>query len=515
LTIQLDDTIAAIATAPGEGAIGIVRLSGPQALPIARSLFRPARRRGADQAAAAALPAMGRAERAPSSIRRWRSHHLYHGHVIDPRTGVVVDEVLAVYMRGPRSYTGQDVVEISSHGGRVSVQEVLRLAADAGARLAERGELTLRAYLAGKLDLAQAEAVADAVRARTPGALSLAVRQLGGGLSAAVRCVRQPLLDIYAHLEATLDFAEDDVPPPADDDVLAVLRNATRALDTLLSTARAGQLHRDGLRVALVGRPNVGKSSLLNALLDSERAIVTPIAGTTRDVIEETIDLGGIPATIADTAGITRTEDTVERLGVERSRAALAAADVVVCLVDGSEPLGDADHEVAALVAARRAGGGLDGDEQGAPGGGGASGAAGGPVGAGAVVVLSKADLPRRVGESEAGALLPGAPVIRISSRTGEGLETLRQGVRQAGLGAAVLGEREAEAIVSSARHRAALNRAQAALAEAIQSVESGMMADMVCIDLRASIAALGEITGESVTEDLLTVIFSQFCIGK
>jgi tRNA modification GTPase len=468
MALGLDDTIAAIATPLGEGAIGMVRLSGPQALQITQSLFRPSGRRLA---------------------RGWTPRRLYHGHVVNPETTTPVDEVLVTYFRGPRSYTGQDVVEISGHGGSVSVREVLRLAVRAGARPAERGEMTLRAFLAGKLDLAQAEAVADAVRSQTPAALSLAVQQLRGSLSSLVGCVRRDLLQVYAHLEATIDFAEDDVPPPSKESIDLPLCEALAQLDGLLATARAGTLHREGMRVALIGRPNVGKSSLLNALLQSERAIVTPIAGTTRDVIEETIDLGGIPAVLADTAGITDTDDPVEQIGVRRSQSALAAADVVVLVIDGSMPLTDGDREIAVqLQAARRA----------------------------VVTVLSKADLALRVEVSAVGKLLPAVEMVPVSAVTSQGLEALRQALLAAsGATAADVSGRRGQAIVTSTRHRQVLERARESLAEAIASTQQEAAADFVCIDLRAAIQALGEITGENVTEDLLTAIFSRFCIGK
>ncbi|MGH2371024.1 MAG: tRNA modification GTPase, partial [Chloroflexota bacterium] len=321
--------------------------------------------------------------------------------------------------------------------------------------------------------------------------LSLAAGQLAGGLSRAVSAVRQEILPVFAHLEATIDFAEDDVPPPASEDLLQALAHAQVRLDGLLATARAGQVHREGIRIAIVGKPNAGKSSLLNALLQTDRAIVTPVPGTTRDVIEETLDLGGVPATLVDTAGITETDDPVERIGVDRSRNALAVADVILLVLDTSTPLAGADREITRLIQ----------EHQG-------SGAA--------IVVLSKADLPPCVTLQEAAALLPDVPRVRISSLTGEGLGSLRDTLRRAALGeAGVQALASGESVVTNARHRDALERARQALAEAMRSVEADLPADFVCIDLRASLAALGEISGESVTEDVLAHIFSEFCIGK
>ena len=473
--LRLDDTIAAIATAPGEGAIGIVRLSGPESAAIAAHLFR--------RSAAAKESSAG--------ASGWRSHRLYHGYVVDPATGTPVDEVLLAYMRAPRTYTRQDMVEISAHGGGAGLREILRLAVEAGARPAERGEMTLRAFLGGRLDLAQAEAVLDAVRARTPAALSQAVEQLAGGLSRQVAAVRRRILGVYAHLEATIDFAEDDVPAPTRDELLEPLRAAESELAALLATARAGRLLREGMRVAIVGRPNAGKSSLLNALVQAERAIVTPIPGTTRDVIEETIDLAGIPATLLDTAGIGETEDAVERIGVERSRAALAEADVALFVFDRSQQIQPDDEPILELARQSAS------------------------DGRSAVAVLSKADLPAALDRSTLATYLGQTLMVTVSAHTGEGLGELRAAVRAAATGSGKAEHGGRQAVVTNARHRDALERAAAALGAAIRTVEAQMPADFVCIDLRACLEVLGEVTGESVTDDLLAQIFSQFCIGK
>jgi tRNA modification GTPase len=465
--LRLDDTIAAIATAPGAGAIGIVRLSGPEAEPIARRIFRPS----------------GRAK------PRWRTHRLYHGHIVDPATGVAADEVLLAYMAAPRTYTRQDMVEISAHGGPVGLREILRLAVAAGARPAERGEMTLRAFLNGRLDLAQAEAVLDAIQARTPAALATAVAQIGGALSEQVSRVRDRVMGVYAALEATIDFAEDEVPLPEPASMLADLDAAAAALDQLLATARAGQLQREGVRIAIAGRPNAGKSSLLNALLQSDRAIVTDVPGTTRDVIEESIDLGGIPAVLLDTAGLTETSDVVEQIGVARSRTALEQADLALCVFDASRPLRP-DDEIAALSRQRAV------------------------AGRGVVVALSKSDLPAAISSEEARGVFHSVPVVHVSALYGTGLDALRAELeRQAKGNAAEAGG--GQVMVTSARHRDALERALAALHDARASVVGGLAPDFTCIDLRIALESVGEITGQSVTEDLLTQIFSRFCIGK
>ena len=317
-----DDTIAAIATPPGEGGIGIVRLSGPCALPILEDIFVPARR------------------------GTWRPFHMRLGYVVD-QGGAAVDEALAVYMRAPASFTVEDVAEISCHGGPLVVSRVLGLALAAGARLAEPGEFTMRAFLNGRLDLAQAEATLDVITAKTEAGLALAQAQLGGWLSGELGRVREALLAPLAYITALVDFPEDEVEPQ---EIAAPLRDGLCTLERLLATAGQGLVYRQGARLALVGRPNTGKSSLLNALLRADRAIVTAIPGTTRDTLEETADLNGIPVVLVDTAGIAETDDPVERLGIARSRAALAAADLALLVLDASVPPSDADAAIAALT---------------------------------------------------------------------------------------------------------------------------------------------------------------------
>ena len=310
------DTITAISTALGEGGIGIVRMSGPQALPILQKIYRT-----------------------PSNRTRhnFDSHHLYYGQVRDPNptdnSNDVLDEVMVVHLVAPRTYTREDIVEINCHGGMVPLERILNLTLRQGARLAEPGEFTLRAFLNGRIDLAQAEAVLDVVRSKTGPGLQQALGQLAGNLSRRIATIRQQLLSALAHLEAMIDFPEDDVPPAS---VAPQLQKALSELDLLLSTADAGMIYRQGIRAAIVGVPNVGKSSLLNALLRADRAIVTPIAGTTRDIIEETVNVGGVPVVLVDTAGITATEDVVEKIGIERSRQALSSADLLLVVLDNS-----------------------------------------------------------------------------------------------------------------------------------------------------------------------------------
>jgi len=455
---SLDDTIAAISTPLGHGGIGIVRMSGPDALPIARRLFRPSRRRAA---------------------ARWPAFRLRHGFIVDPATDARVDEVLVAYMPAPRTYTRQDIVEINGHGGIVALRRILELALREGARLAEPGEFTLRAFVNGRIDLAQAEAVLDIVNAHTDAALRLAVGQLEGRLSSEVRRVRACLLSVLAYLEATIDFVEDEVPPR---DVGPVLNIGADVLRNLLRGADQGIIYRHGIRTAIVGRPNVGKSSLLNALLRTDRAIVTPIPGTTRDTLEETLNLKGVPFVLVDTAGIVgATTDPVEQLGIERSRRAVRQADLVLVVVDGSEPLRPEDAAIAELTQGRAG-----------------------------IVVVNKCDLPTA---ADLEGFLPDAPRVRISALTGEGLDDLRAAMLNLALGGEVMaGE---GILVGSVRHKDALARALDHLEKAQATLRQGLPADFVAIDLRAALDALGEITGQTITADLLDSIFSNFCIGK
>jgi len=453
---SLDDTIAAIATPLGEGGVGIVKISGPEARSVLEQLFAPT-----------------------NPTRPLEPRRLILGHIRDPQTKAVVDEVLVAYMPAPHSYTRQDVVEIQAHGGIVPLRRILQLTLDAGARLAGPGEMTLRAFVNGRLDLAQAEAVLDVVQARTEAALRVAVEQLGGKLSARVRQVRAQLVEVLAYLEASIDFVEDEIPPQ---EVVPPLQAAAKALDEILATADRGLIYRQGIRAAIVGRPNVGKSSLLNALLRGDRAIVTPIPGTTRDTLEETINIQGVPLVLVDTAGIrAETDDEIERIGVARSRAALDRADLALLVIDGSQPLTDADRDIAALVGPKPA-----------------------------LVVVNKSDLPQVALPPD---LLPAASRLSVSALTGEGIEALEEAVVELVLGGAVTAAETP--LVSNPRHQALLKRALDHVRAAEGGHLGGLSPDLVAIDVREAVDTLGEITGETASEDLLEAIFSNFCIGK
>ncbi len=465
-----DDTIAAIATPPGVGGLGIVRMSGPEAFAVGLRIFRPA-------------PPLAKGESPPS-------HHLLYGHVIDPASNTVIDEVLAAFMRAPRTYTREDVVEISAHGGPLVLRRILEVALAAGARSAQPGEMTLRAFLNGRVDLAQAEAVMALINAETDAGHRLALRQLQGELSAEVATARRQALEALVRIEASIDFPEEEVPPPDPAELADLLHKARQIVERLLAGADRGRVLREGLRVALVGRPNVGKSSLLNALLRTERAIVTPIAGTTRDTVEEKALIGGLAVQLVDTAGLTPSDDPVERIGVERSRAAARSADLLLLVLDGSEPLTPLDEAVATELRA------LSPEDATPP----------------AILVLNKADLPRHLSDDAAQALWPSAPLVATSTLTGDGLAALEGQIAALALGGTA---QAGDVLVSSARHKDALRRGLEHLQAAQMTLADSLPLDFVAIDLRSALEALGEITGETATADLLDRIFAEFCIGK
>lgn len=442
------DTIAAIATAPGEGGIGVVRISGPDAAAIGSRLFRG----------------------------RLRDRRAAFGHVRDPATEEVVDEALAILMRAPRSYTREDTLELQTHGGPVCLGRVLQLCLNAGARQAEPGEFTLRAFLNGRLDLAQAEAVLDVVRARTEASLRLAVQGLSGELSTQVRAVRVELLNLLGYLSARADFPDEDVPAA---DIGPALDAAVGRLQQLIAGADYGIVYRQGTRIAIVGAPNVGKSSLLNRLLREQRAIVAPIAGTTRDTVEETANIRGVPLVLTDTAGLVETLDPVEQMGVVRTRSALQGSDALLLVLDASRPLLPAERALLEETCRRPR-----------------------------VVAFNKSDLrrpdPRTLDEAAA---------VAVSALSGDGLSELENRLADLVTGGHAL--QGGAAVVTNPRHKAALVRAATHLRHVQESLTQRLPEDMASVDLRAAIEALGEITGESVTEDLLDTIFRNFCIGK
>jgi tRNA modification GTPase len=456
---MFDDTIAAIATPLGEGGLAVIRLSGPQAVAIADRSFSP----------------RGKASLRPSAAA---THTIHFGHVV--RAGQVIDEALFAVMRAPRTFTREDVVEITCHGGLLPAKLVLDTVVANGARLAEPGEFTRRAFLNGRIDLAQAEAVADVIHSRTELALRAANEQLAGKLSQRINRLRDDMVEALAHVEAQIDFPEEDIAPDTKDRLVARLQGAIGFMNELLRTAEEGQILRRGIRAAIVGRPNAGKSSLLNQLLGRDRAIVSPLPGTTRDTIEETANVRGIPVVFIDTAGLREARDEIEAEGVRRSRQSLHEAELILHVLDLSQALTGADRGDHAEFRGKKR-----------------------------LVVLNKLDLHPQ-------APMPldlDAPVIGVSCLTGEGIEALKDAIKQL----VWSGEVQAEMlqVMINSRHQDALNRARAATVRAFESFRQDQTLELVAVDLRIAVNAVGEIVGKTATEDLLDVIFSQFCIGK
>jgi tRNA modification GTPase len=480
-----NDTIAAIGTPPGYGGIGVIRVSGPEAftqvLPL---LQRPDRQTG--------LPP---------------SHLLTYGHIVDPTTHEMLDEVLVAFMRAPHTYTREDVVEIQGHGGPLVLQRILRLVLAQGARTANPGEFTLRAFMNGRLDLAQAEAVMDLISAQTEAGQRLAMQQLRGRISEQVQVTRHAVLGIIARIEASIDFPEEDVPTPQLEELRPLIELAQQEVDALLAGSEQGRLYRQGVRTAIIGRTNVGKSSLLNALLRTDRAIVTPIAGTTRDTVEEVANLRGIPLHLIDTAGITPSNDPVEQIGVQRSRAAAESADVVLLVFDGSEHLTEQDLHVSEELRTMGFG------EKNSTGYEHAEDEILSNYSRAMIVVVNKADCPQLVEVSELQTMWSGVPLVTTSTLTGVGLPALEETIADLVLaGRTLYGE---SALITSARHQEALRRATENLRTSLISLEQALPLDFVSIDLRSAYDALGEVTGETASDDLLDRIFSEFCIGK
>lgn len=458
------DTIAAISTPMGEGAIAIVRLSGDKAVEIADRIFcAPNNKKLAEQT----------------------THTIHYGHLIEPKTNEIVEEVMLSLMRAPRTFTREDVVEINCHGGLTSVNRVLKLVLTNGARLAEPGEFTKRAFLNGRIDLSQAEAVMDLIRAKTDRAMNVALNQMDGKLSRLIGDLRQALLETLAQVEVNIDYPEyDDVEEMTVPVLLEKCGWVSQEIEKLLQTSSQGKILREGLSTVILGRPNVGKSSLLNSLVQENKAIVTDIAGTTRDIIEEYVNVRGVPLRLVDTAGIRETEDIVERIGVERSRQVLREADLILFMLNGSEPLGDEDRRLFETIEA------MD-----------------------YIVVVNKTDLPQQIDMNEIKTLAGNHRIVTTSLLEEQGVIELEEAI------AALFFEGNVESndltYVSNARHIALLHQAKEAVEEAIQGAEAGVPVDMVQIDVTRTWEILGEIIGDTVQESLINQLFSQFCLGK
>ncbi|OGP55925.1 MAG: tRNA uridine-5-carboxymethylaminomethyl(34) synthesis GTPase MnmE [Deltaproteobacteria bacterium RBG_13_52_11] len=456
------DTIAAIATPYGEGGIGIVRISGPEATRIAERIFRP--RRGSTTLA---------------------THHIRYGEIVDPERGRVIDEVLLTFMAAPKTYTRQDVVEINCHGGFGVLQRVLEVVLREGAREALPGEFTRRAFLSGRIDLAQAEAVLDIIQAKTDEGLRLAGEQLRGRLTKEIEGLRGSLLKILTPIEAYIDFPEEDIDPPPTEAVAKALHRALATVERLIGAYEEGEIYRDGVKVAIVGKANVGKSSLLNQLLERGRAIVTAIPGTTTDVIEEAVNLSGILIRLMDMAGLGEPRNEVEREGVRLARERLSEAHLILLVVDRSRPLDDEDRSIFREVRGKRA-----------------------------VPVLNKIDLPPGLAAEEVMKETGMEDIYPISALRGDGIEELKRGMA----GAIVKGKLKrgaGELVPVNLRHRRVLERTRVVLEGVLEGCGRKIPWDLTAIEMRRSLGILGEIAGETTSEEVLEMIFSRFCIGK
>ncbi|MEC0244485.1 tRNA uridine-5-carboxymethylaminomethyl(34) synthesis GTPase MnmE [Paenibacillus chitinolyticus] len=458
---MISDTIAAIATPLGEGGIAVVRVSGDEAVKLVEPLFR-----------------------SKIKLSEAPTHTIHYGHIIHPASGDKIEEVLISVMRAPRSFTTEDVVEINCHGGIVSVKRVMDLLLEQGIRVAEPGEFTKRAFLNGRIDLTQAEAVIDLIRSKSDRAFQIALKQVDGNLSKAIGELRYQLVELMAHIEVNIDYPEHDVEEMTNAFIRERCIQVSSRIDELLRTAEHGKILREGIVTAIIGKPNVGKSSLLNTLAQENRAIVTDIPGTTRDVIEEYVNVGGIPLKLLDTAGIRETSDLVEQIGVERSRTALSEADLILLVLNSSEPL--LPEELAMIEELRQ--------RQ-------------------TIVILNKTDLPLQIDKDEIVAKFPQGRVVSLSLLEGSGLTELEKAI------SAIFFEGNLESTdltyVSNVRHIGLLKQAKGSLREAMDANDAYVSIDMIQIDIRAAWEHLGEIIGDSVAESLIDQIFSQFCLGK
>lgn len=457
-----EDTIAAIATPVGTGGIGIIKISGPQAWDIGRQLFHKS-----------------------GSLETIQSHHLYHGHIIEPKTGISVDEVLLSFMRAPTTYTREDVVEINCHSGLAVLDRILELVIRAGARLAEPGEFTRRAFVNGRIDLTQAEAVLDLVNSKTRRSLHLASEHLRGGLQLIISDLRAHLLDMLATVEAAIDFPEEDLELLEGKDLAVRLRQQVQdPISQLLEHYEDGRILREGLAVIIAGKPNVGKSSLLNNLLRSNRALVTPIPGTTRDVIEESLSLRGIPLRLMDTAGLRQADNIVEQLGMEFTRERLAQADLVLFVLDRSASLTPEDRHIYDDIGNK-------------------------PM----VMILNKIDLELHPDFAAIRDQFADETIVEISALHGDGMESLKDAVFQTILGGRL--DTETSVVAPNLRHKICLEQSLAAVDRALELLDGHHSAELVALEMQEALAQLGEIIGVTTTEDLLDQIFSQFCVGK
>ncbi|MEK4169901.1 tRNA uridine-5-carboxymethylaminomethyl(34) synthesis GTPase MnmE [Staphylococcus sp. FSL W8-1268] len=456
------DTITSISTPMGEGAIGIVRLSGPEAVEIGDKLYKGKKK-----------------------LKDVPSHTINYGHIIDPETDEVVEEVMISVLRAPKTFTREDIIEINCHGGILTINRILELTMTHGARMAEPGEYTKRAFLNGRIDLSQAEAVMDFIRSKTDRASKVAMNQIEGRLSDLIKQQRQSILEILAQVEVNIDYPEyDDVEDATTEFLLAQSKKIKNEIDQLLETGTQGKIMREGLSTVIVGKPNVGKSSMLNNLIQDNKAIVTEVAGTTRDVLEEYVNVRGVPLRLVDTAGIRDTEDIVEKIGVERSRKALSEADLILFVLNNNEPLTEEDCTLYEVIKNEDA-----------------------------IVIVNKTDLERRLDIEEVKTMIGDTPLIQTSMLKQEGVDELELQIRDLFFGGEV--QNQDMTYVSNSRHISLLKQARQTIQDAIDAAEAGIPMDMVQIDLTRTWELLGEIIGESASDELINQLFSQFCLGK
>lgn len=463
-TNMINETIAAVATAPGEAGIGIIRISGPDSCGILKRIFR---------------------YRSGKSLENPEPRRMIYGEIRDD--DILIDEAMVVYMQAPHTYTGEEVVEIQCHGSPVTLRQILSLVIREGASPAERGEFTKRAFLNGRIDLSEAEAVIDVIQAKSRAGSRAAVAQLSGRLSGYIRIIRKKMVDLAAEIAAEIEYPEEDLEELKYADILLVIDEIYADLKKLADTASAGKIMRDGCRIALAGRPNVGKSSLLNHLLREDRAIVTDIPGTTRDTIEEYADLDGIPVRITDTAGIRESDDKIEMIGVEKSREAIENSDIIILLLDSSEKLTEEDRTIFPLITGKKC-----------------------------ILVLNKSDLETVLSEEEVlreTGLPDNTPQVVLSAETGSGIRELTEEIRKLVYNGGA--ESENEIMIADARHEEIIHETMQYLRDARNILSVGEALDFAESDLRSAWMTLGEITGDSVSDDIVDEIFSRFCLGK
>lgn len=462
LTTTEFDTIAAISTPVGQGGISIIRISGDDAIKVAKKLYH-----GKD-------------------LDKVDSNTINYGHIVDPKTQVTVDEVMVSIMKAPKTYTKEDIIEINCHGGIVATNKILQLAISYGARMAEPGEFTKRAFLNGRIDLSQSEAVMDLIEAKTDRSMKVALNQLDGNLSHLIKSLRQDILDVLAQVEVNIDYPEyDDVETMTSNLLLSKANQVKSSIEQLLQTANQGKILRDGLATSIIGRPNVGKSSLLNHLIHEDKAIVTDVPGTTRDVLEEYVNVKGVPLKLVDTAGIRETDDTVEKIGVDRSKKAINMADLVLLVLNSNENLTKEDRELIELTANKQR-----------------------------VIVLNKTDLPNKLDLAEVKKLSQCNNIISTSAIEADGLSQLETIIADLFFNEGIENSQN-DVVVTNARHIGLLNRAEQSLDAVIDGLDSGLPVDLVQIDMTSCWELLGEITGDSYQDELLDQLFSQFCLGK